>query len=221
MPGYLFSTCMEAASLSLFTSQAKFGNSSKNGVSNALIFEIQRPLIFGTERFNRCRGEKNTIELIINFPIGRFKAGRPFRVKCQMDFDSKSVKYPEVVTAPLKMVGGYLSLSQSRIGNSADIKKDGWNVDNGGDGGCFGGNENGSFRGGEGRKGGGRENEGDQSGNDGEDEFWPILNAEEVFEKAEARGAILLSDMAEATKVVGLCQLLLSRYLDLQVCSCV
>lgn len=216
MPGCLFSTCMEAASFSLFTSQAKFGNSSKNGVSNALSFEIQRPLIFGTERFNRCRGEKNTIELIINFPIGRFKAGRPFRVKCQMDFDSESVKDPEVVTAPLKMVGGDLSLSQSRIGNSADIKEDGSNADNGGDGGCFGGNDNGNFRGGEGGKGGGRDNEGGQGGNDGEDEFGPILNAEEVFEKAEARGAVLPSDMAEAAKAVGLRQLLLSRYLDLQ-----
>jgi len=57
---------MEVASLSLFTSQAKFGYSSKNGVSNALSFEIQRPLIFGTKRFNRCGAEKNTIELIIS-----------------------------------------------------------------------------------------------------------------------------------------------------------
>lgn len=98
-----------------------------------------------------------------------------------MDFDSESVKDPEVVTAPLKMVGGDLSLSQSRIGNSADIKEDGSNADN-----------------------------------DGEDEFGPILNAEEVFKKAEARGAVLPSDMAESAKAVGLRQLLLSRYLDLQ-----
>jgi len=114
-----------------------------------------------------------------------------------------------------------LSLSQLRIGNSADIKEDGSNADNGGDGGCLGGNDNGNFREGEGGKGGGRDNAGDQGGNDGDDEFGPILNAEEVFEKAEARGVVLPSDMAEATKAIGLCQLLLSRYFDLQVCSCV
>jgi len=113
-----------------------------------------------------------------------------------MDFDSKSVKNPEVVTAPLKMVGGDLSLSQSRIGDSADIKEDGSNANNGGDRGCFGGNGNGNFRGGEGEKGGGRDNEGDQGGNDGEDEFGPILNVEEVFKKVEARGVVLPSDMA-------------------------
>jgi len=117
-----------------------------------------------------------------------------------------------------------LSLSQLRIGNSADIKEDGSNADNGGDGGCLGGNDNGNFREGEGGKGGGRDNAGDQGGkggNDGDDEFGPILNAEEVFEKAEARSVVLPSDMAEAAKAVGLRQLLLSRYLDLQVCSCV
>lgn len=216
MPGYLFSTCMKVTSLPLFTSQAKFGDSSKNGITSAFSFENQRPFIIGSKRFIRCRGEKKTIELSINFPIDRFKARRPFRVKCQMNFDSESVKDPEVVTAPFEMVGEDLGQSQSSIGNSVDVKEDGLNADNGGNGGCFGGDDNGNFRGGKGGGSGGRDNEGDEGGNDDEDEYGPILSAEEVFGKAEARGAVLPSDMAEAAKAVGLRQLLLSRYLDLQ-----
>lgn len=216
MPACLFSTYMGVTNLSLFTSQAKFGDLSKNGVTYALGFENQRPLIVGCKRFIGCRGEKKTIGLSINFPIGRFKAVRSDRVKCQMNFDSESVKDPEVVTAPFEMAGGEPSLSQSTIRGSADFKGDSSNADNGGDGGCFGGDDNGNFRGGEGGGGGGRDNEGDQGGNDGEDEFGPILTAEEVFKEAEARGAVLPSDMAEAAKAVGLRQLLLSRYLDLQ-----
>lgn len=71
---------------------------------------------------------------------------------------------------------------------------------------------------------GGGEGGGDSFGNGGgggdeeeEREFGPILKFEEVMKETEARGVELPLDMMEVAKTTGLRQLLLERYLDLQV----
>lgn len=58
-------------------------------------------------------------------------------------------------------------------------------------------------------------------GNDGEndeydDEFGPIMKFEDVMKESEARGVTLPPNMLEAAKTVGIQELILSRYLDLQ-----
>ncbi|CAL5066282.1 unnamed protein product [Urochloa decumbens] len=71
--------------------------------------------------------------------------------------------------------------------------------------------------GGGGESGGGGGGGGD--GEEGEDEFGPILSFEQVVQEAEKRGVSLLSlpaDMVEAAKSVGIQKLLLLRYLDMQ-----
>lgn len=74
--------------------------------------------------------------------------------------------------------------------------------------------------GGDGDNGGGG---GGAEGDEGEDEFGPILSFEQVVQEAEKRGVSLPSlpaDMVEAAKSVGIQKLLLLRYLDMQVlCS--
>jgi len=80
-------------------------------------------------------------------------------------------------------------------------------IDGGGGGGEGGGDSFGNGGGGGG--GGGDEEE--------EREFGPILKFEEVMKETEARGVELPLDMMEAAKTTGIRQLLLERYLDLQV----
>ncbi|CAN6180437.1 unnamed protein product [Urochloa humidicola] len=68
---------------------------------------------------------------------------------------------------------------------------------------------------GDAEKGGG----GGGDGEEGEDEFGPILSFEQVVQEAEKRGVSLPSlpaDMVEAAKSVGIQKLLLLRYLDMQ-----
>ncbi|KAF3449061.1 hypothetical protein FNV43_RR09785 [Rhamnella rubrinervis] len=66
--------------------------------------------------------------------------------------------------------------------------------------------------GGGGRDGGGDENEGDKE----EGEFGRVLSYGEVMKELEASGVSLPSDMLEAAKSVGIHELLLRRYLNLQ-----
>ncbi|RAL52355.1 unnamed protein product [Cuscuta campestris] len=61
--------------------------------------------------------------------------------------------------------------------------------------------------------GGGNENGGND---DEEDEFGPLLKFDEVMREAEARGTTLPADMLEAAKSIGIREVLLHRYLDLQ-----
>ena len=79
----------------------------------------------------------------------------------------------------------------------------------GSDGSDFGGS-------GSGGGGGGGDGGGDNSG---EEEFGRILKFEEVMREAENRGASLPSDMWEAAKTTGIREVILFRYLDLQVSS--
>eukprot|EP00268_Persea_americana_P034630 TRINITY_DN3424_c0_g1_i1.p1 TRINITY_DN3424_c0_g1~~TRINITY_DN3424_c0_g1_i1.p1 ORF type:complete len:446 (+),score=128.45 TRINITY_DN3424_c0_g1_i1:344-1681(+) len=82
----------------------------------------------------------------------------------------------------------------------------------GGDGGdsLGGSGGNGKFPSGGG--GGG----GDHDENGEEEELGPLLKFEEVMREAEAQGASLPSDILEAAKTIGIRQVLLLRYLDLQ-----
>ncbi|XP_020101743.1 protein RETICULATA, chloroplastic-like [Ananas comosus] len=86
---------------------------------------------------------------------------------------------------------------------------------NGGPDSSKGSGSNGKFppRGGGG--GGGGDN-GDEKNKKEGDEFGPLLNFEEVMKEVEARGARLPSDMLEAAKTVGIPEVLLYRYLEMQ-----
>lgn len=79
-----------------------------------------------------------------------------------------------------------------------------------------GGNGNGGFGGGDGNGGGDGAGEGRENGGEDEEGFGPILNAEQVQQEIQARGVTLPSDMLEAASTVGIRQLLLSRYIELQ-----
>lgn len=87
---------------------------------------------------------------------------------------------------------------------------------NGGNGYSSGSSGDGDFppRGGGGRRGGGNGDR--EDGSDEDDEFGPLLKFEDVIRETEARGASLPADMLEAAKTVGLREVLLSRYLELQ-----
>ncbi|KAI3878109.1 hypothetical protein MKX03_007365 [Papaver bracteatum] len=85
-------------------------------------------------------------------------------------------------------------------------------VDNG-NGGAGNGKAGGGGGGGNGGGGGGGGNE--ESGRE-EEEFGPIMKFEEVMKEAEKRGASLPADMLEAAKTVGIREVLLLRYLELQ-----
>ena len=50
-----------------------------------------------------------------------------------------------------------------------------------------------------------------------DDEFGPLLKFDDVLKETKARGASLPEDMLEAAKTVGIREVLLSRYFDLQV----
>lgn len=65
--------------------------------------------------------------------------------------------------------------------------------------------------------GGGGDSGGDNNGGYEEEEFGPLLKYEEVVKEVEARSASLPFDMLEAAKTSGIQELLLYRYLDLQV----
>ena len=78
----------------------------------------------------------------------------------------------------------------------------------GGGGSDFDGGGSGSGGGG----GDGREDDG------GGEEFGRLLKFEEVMKEAENRGVNLPSDMWVAAKTTGIREVILSRYLDLQVC---
>ncbi|RWR86153.1 protein RETICULATA, chloroplastic [Cinnamomum micranthum f. kanehirae] len=82
----------------------------------------------------------------------------------------------------------------------------------GGDGGdsLGGSGGNGKFPSGGGGGGGDHEENGE------EEELGPLLKFEEVMREAGAQGASLPSDMLEAAKTIGIRQVLLLRYLDLQ-----
>lgn len=83
------------------------------------------------------------------------------------------------------------------------------NIDGGAGDGSGGGDSFGNGGDGEDGRGGGD--------NEEEKEFGPILKFEEVMKETEARGVELPSDMFDAAKTTGIRQLLLERYLDLQV----
>ncbi|RZC72949.1 hypothetical protein C5167_048429 [Papaver somniferum] len=82
-----------------------------------------------------------------------------------------------------------------------------------GNGGAGNGKAGGGGGGGNGGGGGGGENE--ENGRD-EEEFGPIMKFEEVMKEAEKRGASLPADMLETAKTVGIREVLLLRYLELQ-----
>ncbi|XP_050212667.1 protein RETICULATA, chloroplastic-like [Mercurialis annua] len=75
------------------------------------------------------------------------------------------------------------------------------------------GNGGNGSSGGGGNGGGGGDNEGDDFE---EKEFGPILKFEQVMKEAESRGVSLPFDMVEAAKSVGIREVILLRYLELQ-----
>ncbi|CAM6128553.1 unnamed protein product [Calypogeia fissa] len=81
-----------------------------------------------------------------------------------------------------------------------------------------GGDDNGrgGFGGGDGNGGGDGAGDGGEERNRDEEEFGPILNAEQVQQEIQGRGVTLPADMLEAAQTMGIRQLLLSRYIELQ-----
>lgn len=121
-----------------------------------------------------------------------------------------------VVTIVTKEGGGGsagkdLGVLEGSIGPGTDCGNGGGDV--------FGGNNgngsNGKWLGG----GGGDNSEGgdEEEKEEEDDEFGPIMKFEDVMKETEARGASLPLDMLEAAKSGGLRELLLFRYLELQV----
>lgn len=112
--------------------------------------------------------------------------------------------------------GGYVGKDLGVLEGSYGPRTD---CGNGG-GDVFGGNNgngsNGKWLGGGGGGGDNREG-GDEEGEEDDDEFGPIMKFEDVMKETEARGASLPLDMLEAAKSGGLRELLLLRYLELQV----
>ncbi|CAJ1955819.1 unnamed protein product [Sphenostylis stenocarpa] len=74
--------------------------------------------------------------------------------------------------------------------------------------------------GGGGDGGGGDGDTGDGGGGDrdggGDEEFGPLLNFEAVMRESEARGVKLPPDMVEAARIIGIREMFLLRYLELQ-----
>ncbi|RDY08012.1 Protein RETICULATA-RELATED 1, chloroplastic, partial [Mucuna pruriens] len=71
---------------------------------------------------------------------------------------------------------------------------------------------------GHGGDGGGNGGDGGGGGGGGDDEeFGPLLNFEAVMRESEARGVKLPSDMVEAARTIGIREMFLLRYLELQV----
>lgn len=101
------------------------------------------------------------------------------------------------------------AITGSEEGQNDSLREEVRDLIDGGGGGGEGGGD--SFGNGGGGGGGG---DGDE---EEEREFGPILKFEEVMKETEARGVELPLDMMEAAKTTGIRQLLLERYLDLQV----
>ncbi|KAI3974630.1 hypothetical protein MKX01_029620 [Papaver californicum] len=136
------------------------------------------------------------------------KEKQGFRVwnSLQQNMGPESSESP--VIAILKE-GGKGSVIVKKIDDSEGVKVN-QVVDNG-NGGDGNGKAGGSGGGGNG--GGGGENE---ENDRGEEEFGPIMKFEEVIKEVEKRGASLPADMLEAAKTVGIREVLLLRYLDMQ-----
>lgn len=109
----------------------------------------------------------------------------------------------------IRRVGGQESKGEPKIGGGGGDGVDGAVLDASGGNGKF---PNGGGGGGEG-DGGGDENEGDKE----EGDYGRVLSFAEVMKEVKARGATLPSDMLDAAKNVGIHEVLLSRYLNLQV----
>ena len=98
------------------------------------------------------------------------------------------------------------------------ISDDDGDLEDSGDGNVKFPPENGNSGGGGGGSGGGSGGDGDYEGGDeDEKEFGPILNFEEVIRETEKHGVTLPSDILEAAKTTGIRELILMRYLELQV----
>eukprot|EP00249_Psilotum_nudum_P009499 c21975_g1_i1 orf=508-1950(-) len=80
----------------------------------------------------------------------------------------------------------------------------------GGGGGIGDGGDNGKFGSGDGGDEDAKKNDSE------EEEFGPLLNADEVYREVRERGIVLPPDMAEAARTLGMRSLLLSRYIHLQ-----
>lgn len=86
-------------------------------------------------------------------------------------------------------------------------------------GGAGGNGKAGGYDGGSNGGGGGHGDSGRDGGESNEEEaFGVLLDSEQVAKELQARGISLPPDMAEAARTVGIRELLLSRYIELQVC---
>lgn len=86
-------------------------------------------------------------------------------------------------------------------------------------GGAGGNGKAGGHDGGSNGGGGGHGDSGRDDGESNEEEaFGVLLDSEQVAKELQARGISLPPDMAEAARTVGIRELLLSRYIELQVC---
>lgn len=101
-----------------------------------------------------------------------------------------------------------LSVGNAKVLEGGNDSKSDLGIDDGNVGGDGG---NGKFSGDGGGGGSGDENEDYE-----EKEYGRLMKFEEVMREAEARGVTLPSDMLEAAKSVGIRELILRRYLDLQ-----
>ncbi|TVU39920.1 hypothetical protein EJB05_13364 [Eragrostis curvula] len=138
----------------------------------------------------------------------------PPPLRASADGGASAVVVPEAVDAVA--ADSAAQVAQPGVLPEMHGKADGADVDDGAGG-------NGKFPpaggggGGDGENGGGGGGGGE--GDEGEDEFGPILSFEQVVQEAEKRGVSLPNlpaDMVEAAKSVGIQKLLLLRYLDMQ-----
>lgn len=173
----------------------------------------------GAEGLSACSSSRrDQISDVGRRTIGGESKGLGFMlpVSCSLN-EASSSNFEEAVDAAAGDVisrGGVqlVSGSDSNLGSSGVYGAEAERED-----GVGGGSDNGN-----GRFGGGGGGGGEGAGDGGEDrspdeEFGPVLNAEQVQQEVQGRGVTLPSDMLEAAKTVGIRQLLLSRYIELQV----
>lgn len=180
-----------------FASDYFVNNYNRNGVLNARRCNVvSKILIFGKNlrvgRSDYCWGKKR----------GEFSVRSELQHSAGSDLSDAAID-----------VGDVLMKKESKV-NESNYRPD---VDNGGNGYVRGSSGDGDFppRGGGGGGGGG---DGDHNdGSEEDDEFGQLLKFEDVIREIEARGTSLPKDMLEAAKTVGLREVLLSRYLELQV----